>query len=98
MFVQMVAQSPEIFLLMGLPIMFLLNKYRKNKTSKTFYSVSKIMLLFSILSGIIFYNRSGYAEYVQNNTYTTLYKIFVQIFGLGIFFLSCKWFLNKNRS
>ena len=98
MLAKIVTFSPEIFLALALPLIGLISRYRKSKTAKTFYSVSKIVLLLSILASIIFYNRSPLPLLIQNNTYTTLYKMFVDVLGLGTFFLSCKWFLNKNRS
>ena len=98
MLARIVTFSPEIFLILAWPLIGLINRYRTAKTAKTFYSVSKIMLLLSMLATVVFYNRSAFPNFLQNNTYTALYKMFVELMGLGTFFLSCKWFLNKNRS
>lgn len=98
MLAKIVAFSPEMFLILALPLMGLISRYRSSKTAKTFYSISKIMLLLSMLATIVFYNRSPFPLLMQNNTYTTLYKIFIELLAFGTFFLSCKWFLNKNRS
>lgn len=98
MLAKIVIFSPEIFLILALPLIGMINRYRVAKTAKTFYSVSKIILLLSMLATIVFYNRSAAPSLLQNSTYTTLYKMFVELMGLGTFFLSCKWFLNKNRS
>lgn len=98
MLAKIVTLSPEIFLILALPLMGIINRYRSSKTAKTFYSVSKIALLLSMLATIVFYNLSPIADFVQNTTYSTLYKVFIDLLALVIFFLSCKWFLNKNRS
>lgn len=98
MLAKIVTFSPEIFLILTLPLIGLINHYRRSKTAKTFYSVSKIMLLLSIIATVIFYNRSPFPSLIQNTTYTTLYKIMIELLALVTFFLSCKWFLNKNRS
>ena len=98
MLAKIVTFSPEMFLILALPLMGLISRYRSSKTAKTFYSISKIMLLLSMLATIVFYNRSPFPLLMQNNTYTTLYKIFIELLAFGTFFLSCKWFLNKNRS
>lgn len=98
MLAKIITFSPEIFLVLALPLIAFVNQYRSSKTAKTFYSIVKVLLIFSILSTIIFYNRSPLPHLLQNDTYTTLYKVLLDILSLGIFFLSCKWFLNKNRS
>lgn len=98
MIADFIALSPEFILLLSLPLMFLLNRYRVSKTAKTFYSVSKVFIVLSAVVTVVFYNFSGFGGYWQNNTYTTMLKLCVYVFALAWFFLSCKWFLNKNHS
>lgn len=98
MIIDLLALSPEFFLLISLGIMLLVNHYRESKTPKTFYTISKIFLVLASLSAVVFFNQSGFSEYWQNNSYTTLFKICIFLLALTWFFLSCKWFLNKNRS
>lgn len=98
MIIDFITLSPEFLLLLCLPVMFLVNRYRTSKTAKTFYTIAKIFVVLAAADTIIFYNRSGLPAYWANNTYTTLYKLCTYAFALTWFFLSCKWFLNKNRS
>ena len=88
---------PEFLLVLCLPFMFLINSLRETKTAKTFYTLSKFFILTTSIFTVVFYNRSSFSEYWQNNTYTTLYKLCTYAFALAWFFLSYKWFLNKNR-
>ncbi len=98
MITDFMALSPEILLLLSLPLMFLVNLYRENKTAKTFYTISKIFIILASAAAVIFYNLNGLSGYWQNNTYTTVLKLCIYVFALAWFFLSCKWFLNKNHS
>lgn len=98
MIINLLALSPEIMLIMSLVTMLLVNHYRQMKTPKTFYTISKVFLVLSTLSAIIFFNQSGFNGYWQNNSYTTLFKVCIFLLALTWFFLSCKWFLNKNHS
>lgn len=97
MIADFMALSPEILLLLSLPLMGVVNRYRVAKTAKTFYTVSKVFILLAAAASVIFYNQNGFPGYWQNNTYTTMLKVCVYIFALAWFFLSCKWFLNKNH-
>ena len=58
---------PEISLLSFFPISFLVNKYRTSKTSKTFFTLSRISILSAILFTIIFYNQSYFPNLWVNN-------------------------------
>lgn len=98
MILDFITLSPEIILLLCLPLMYLVNRYRTTKTPKTFYTIAKVFIILAAISTLIFYNRSGLQNFWVNNTYTTLYKLCIYAFALTWFFLSCKWFLNKNRS
>lgn len=88
----------EIILGLALPFMALVNRYRENKTPKTFFTVSKVFLFFSFLQVIIFYNYGGFGGAYRNNAYTSFFKIWIMLSALAWFFLSCKWFLNKDKS
>ena len=88
--------APEFSLLAYLPTAFLINHFREEKTAKTFFTVSKFFLLFSLLMTIVFYNQSPFLPWLQNSTYSTLFKTLVYLVSLAWFYLSSKWFLNKN--
>ena len=98
MLIKWVNYLPEILLLLNFPIMLLINEYRRTKTSKTFYSVAKYILLASFIATIMLKSQTPLPQYLQNDSYILLYKLLLQLFGLVIFFLGCKWFLNKNRN
>lgn len=98
MIIKLFAFTPEIFLFFAMPVMLLVGHYRENVTPKTFFTLAKIFLLFAAVGGILFYDYNGYSEWWINNSYTSLAKISTILFALAWFFLSCKWFLNKNRS
>lgn len=98
MIIGLLSLSPEILLLLSLLMMLLVNKYRETVTPKTFYTVSKIFMLLVVAAVLFFYNLSGFPKWWVNNTYTSLFKICTLLFAFAWFFLSCKWFLNKNRS
>lgn len=95
---ELITLSPEFTLVFALIVMLLVNRYRETKTPKTFYTVSKIFLLLSAFCTLLFYNKSGFPEFWLNNTYTSLFKICMLLLAVTWFFLSCKWFLNKNHS
>ncbi len=89
---------PELSLLAYQPIAWWVNRYRLNKTAKTFFSLSKFFLIWAILFTIIFYNKSAFPELWINSKYSTLFKLAIYFASLIWFYLSSKWFLNKNRS
>ena len=89
---------PEISLLSFFPISFLVNKYRTSKTSKTFFTLSRISVLSAILFTVIFYNQSYFPYLWINNKYSTLFKLLTYFSSFVWFYLSSKWFLNKSRS
>lgn len=89
---------PELSLLAYLPAAFLINLFREEKTAKTFFTVSKVFLLFTLLTTVVFYNQSPLLPWLKNTSYSTLFKTLVYIVSLAWFYLSSKWFLNKNRS
>lgn len=89
---------PELSLLMYLPVAFLVNRYREEKTAMTFFTISKFFLIFALLMTIVFYNQSPLMPWLKNTTYTSLFKVWVYIMSLAWFYLASKWFLNKNRS
>lgn len=89
---------PEFAIISFFPAAWIINHYRENKTAKTFFTLSKISLLASLLFTIIFYNKSVWPDLWENSKYTTLFKIAIYIICFVWFYLSSKWFLNKDRS
>ncbi|MBE6445777.1 MAG: hypothetical protein E7019_07015 [Alphaproteobacteria bacterium] len=88
---------PEISLMLFFPVAMVVNKYRERKTSKTFFTLSKLFLICASIFTIVFYNKSVWPEFWVNNQHSTLFKELLYIVGLAWFYLSSKWFLNKNR-
>lgn len=89
---------PDALLLLSLPVMLLVNRFRETKTAKTFYTLAKIFLILSLLAVLIVYDDSGYPDWLINNRYTALFKVIIYLLTFAWFFLSLKWFLNKERS
>ena len=87
---------PEALLLLSLPVMFVVRIFREAQTAKTFYTLAKIFLILSLLAVMVFYNFSGYPRWMLNNHYTTLFKVIIYLLAFAWFFLSLKWFLNKE--
>lgn len=98
MFQNYVSLLPEFLLLLSLVVLLLVNRFRENKTPKTFFTISKLFILFALLFTLVFYNRSSFPGYFENNEFTTLFKLIIYLLSLAWFYLSCKWFLNKNHS
>lgn len=91
-----IAAIPELSILLGLLIMFVVNFIRKSNTPKTFFTLSKITLFFTLLGTVVFYNQSWYPTVFENTPYTSLFKSIIYLLTLAWAYLSCKWFLNKN--
>lgn len=98
MFQNIFTMLPEISLLICLGVMALVARYRTSQTAKTFFTISKIFLFISLLSTVIFYNKSAVSDMWVNSSYTTLFKVIIYLLSLAWFFLSCKWYLNKDYS
>lgn len=98
MFQNYVTLLPEFLLSLSLIVLLLVDKYRSNKTPKTFFTISKVFILLSLLFTLVFYNRSSFSGYLENNEFTTLFKMIIYLLSLAWFYLSCKWFLNKDFS
>ena len=88
---------PEIIILSFFLIGWLITKFRQIQTPKTFSTLAQILLLLVILFSILFYNKSVFPLWWQNTSFTTTFKIFTYLLALAWFYLSSKWFLNKNR-
>lgn len=88
---------PEICLISFFPAAFLVEVFRREKTSKTFYTLAWIFLISTILFSILFYNKSAFPQIWKNTSFSTLFKCISFLFALAWFYLSSKWFLNKNR-
>lgn len=89
---------PEITLVLGCLIMVVTSHFRRTATPKTYFTISKISVLLSMVLSIIFYNQSFIPAYLKNTPYTTASKALMDILALVSFYLGCKWFLSKNRS
>ncbi|MBE6452853.1 MAG: hypothetical protein E7012_05135 [Alphaproteobacteria bacterium] len=89
---------PEISLISYFPVAFIVNRYRDNKTAKTFFTLSRFFLLISILFTVIFYNKSVIPNFMLNSQYSSMFKFLTYISAFVWFYLSSKWFLNKNRT
>lgn len=98
MTLKFVAFLPEYILLLGLLVMALVQKLRTSATPKTYYTLSKFILLLTLLFTIIFYNRSVFPNFYENTSYTSLFKSLIYIVAVVWFFLSNRWFLNEERS
>lgn len=89
---------PELSLLTFILAAVPVNHYRVSKTPKTFFTLSKVFLLITLLSTVIFYNKSAFPDWWKNTSYTTLFKTVIYLISLLWFYLSSKWFLNKDSS
>ena len=89
---------PEFLLLISLPIMFLVQRFRASATPKTYFTLSRYFLLACMVFTIVLYNKSGYPEYYENSLYTSLFKVIIYLLSWLWFSLSCKWFLVEDRS
>lgn len=89
---------PEISLLLCLAVSWMVHKYRVEQTAKTFFTIAKIFTIISFLATVVFYNKSAFPDFFENTPYTTLFKSIMYLLALAWFYLSCKWFLDKNRS
>lgn len=89
---------PEICMLGFFLTAWMVEIFRKEKTAKTFFTLAQFFLIAVIICSIVFYNKSAFPEFWQNTPFTTLFKSFVYLLAWAWFYLSCKWFLNKNRA
>lgn len=88
---------PELSFVVFFAVAHLVDRYRQAKTAKTFFTLSKLFLLVCLIATVIFYNKSAYPLWLKNTPYTTLFKVVIYLISLVWFYLSSKWFLNKNR-
>ncbi|MDD7313183.1 MAG: proton-conducting transporter membrane subunit [bacterium] len=89
---------PEICLILFFPVAWLVNIFREEKTSKTFFSLAQFFLALFLAASVVFYNKSAFPEVWRNTPFSTLFKVFVSLLAWAWFYLSSKWFLNKNRT
>lgn len=88
---------PEICMLSFFLVAWCVNSFRQEKTSKTFFSLAQVFLLASMACSVLFYNKSAFPLIWQNTSFNTLFKSFAGLLAWAWFYLSSKWFLNKNR-
>ncbi len=95
MLVNYIALLPELFLLTGILLMVPVYFFRSANTPKTFYTMSKWIILTSVVLTAVFYDRSIGRVWI-NNDYTTLFKIIIYLFSLAWGGLSLKRFQNRD--
>ena len=95
MLVDYIALLPEAVLLTGIVLVVLVAVLRSVNTAKTFYTLSKWILLPVIALTAVFYDQN-IAVLWENNDYTTLLKVIIYLFSLGWCSLSYKRFQNKE--
>ncbi len=88
---------PELILLGFFAVAWPVEFFRKEKTSKTFVTLAQFFLLLAMSCSILFYNKSAFPAFWQNTSFNTLFKTFAYLLAWAWFYLSSKWFLNKNR-
>lgn len=88
---------PEICMLSFFLVAWPVELYRQEKTAKTFFTLAQFFLLAVMFCSVVFYNKSAFPKVWQNTPFTTLFKSFVYLLAWAWFYLSSKWFLNKNR-
>lgn len=88
---------PELCMLSFFLAAWLVDSFRQEKTAKTFFSLAQLFLLAVLVLSVVFYNKSAFPQVWQNTSLTTLFKSFAYLLAWAWFYLSSKWFLNKNR-
>ncbi len=89
---------PEILLFLSVPLMLIVSRFRTSSTPKTYFTISRWLLLGALIFTIIFHNYTPFPAYYENILYTTLFKSVIYVIAFVWFALSCKWFLVENRS
>lgn len=89
---------PELSLLGFLLTAWLVKRFRTVNTPKTFFTLSKYFLLVTLVSTVVFYNKSVFPYWWVNTPYTTLFKSVIYLLALAWYYLSSKWFLAKGKS
>ncbi len=90
-----IALLPEILLLLGILAMLAVRLLRHRNTPKTFYTLSRFFIVLAIIFSAIFYNQN-ITGYLQNNSFTNLFKFLMYTFILIWNHLSVKRFISKN--
>lgn len=98
MFAKYISLLPEVLLLCNVIAMFFARVFRNSQTPKTFATISKFFIGLSLISCVIFYNRSIDGSWYNNTPYTSFFKSLILFSALISNFLSCKWFLSQNYS
>ena len=89
---------PEILLLLFFPIAASVEKFSKEKSSHIFFMLAQFFLGMSTAFSILFYNKSAFPELLQKTPLSTLFATAGAIVAWAWFYLSSKWFINKNQS
>jgi len=88
---------PEIALIIGvLHLLFL--HITANESTRNYVSAARVWLLISLLGSIIFYDKSLYTGYFQNNAYTFLWIIIIDILTYVLLEVSASWFLSQSKT
>ena len=89
---------PEILLLLFFPVAACVEKFLQEKNSRTFFMLTQFFLGMSTAFSILFYNKSAFPELLQKTPLSTLFATAGAIVSWAWFYLSSKWFINKNQS
>jgi len=88
---------PEIALIIG--VLHLLFLYiTANESTRNYVSAARFWLLISLLGSIIFYDKSLYPGYFQNNAYTFLWITIIDILTYVLLEVSASWFLSQSKT
>lgn len=88
---------PELTLLIGVFHLLFLH-ITANESAKNYVGAARFWLLFSLLSSIIFYDKSLYKEYFQNSAYTFLWIMAIDTFTYILLEVSASWFLSQSKT
>ena len=75
--------------------MLMVRLIRHQNTPKTFYTLSRFFIVAALIFSAIFYNQN-IPGYIQNNSFTNLFKFLIYIFIIIWNHLSVKRFISKN--
>ena len=87
---------PEIILLCGIFVLFIMNLFNSQhrKTIKTCI----IFMLLSAFMEVIFYNKSFSIHYLNDTAFNTLSNMIVYISSFAVLILAKRWYISENES
>lgn len=88
---------PELTLLIGITHLYL--RYLLGEESPRIYAkIARIWLLMSLFCSIVFYNQSINAKYFENNAYTLLFNVFINVFAYVVLSLAPQYFSAEKKT